>query len=478
MSGVNFYKRYTYMYSSQFTYRRAAQELTRCSNGEKGDKGDTGTNGINGLSGSRGNVALVDTIYGNDTTASVGGLPFKTITSALSVIQSGQQIHVYPGTYYLSSTITLPTNVVLQGTPPCTLGYTATSSTTFLTMGETSRLDNFSIVIHASSHVNLTGILFPNTTTSTAQVTNVHLTMNNVSAGVLGTSDVLGINCNGTGNLLNSSFSWNAIQNSTINVQSNGGGIKRGILVSGRNVVSTRDTNIYIAGPSTTSWGSYVGVETNDGSTFQTGSIQLRTSSIGTVQPSAGQTYTASDILQTTPTIIISPTYLASAGIQIGPGTDLVTKTAGNNGFSTFNYPTVLVYGLKGTLYTNSNHTTGYLWYGTQQVLNDSFPDSNTTFPAYFRIQQPAILSGLSGALAIAPSNGCSIIITVRYTPTGQTTPLDTLFTITLSGTTREAYFYNRSLSLNAGDKVHVYLEITGGNANLAHDLTVQLDLF
>ena len=98
MSGVNFYKRYTYMYSSQFTYRRAAQELTRCSNGEKGDKGDTGTNGINGLSGSRGNVALVDTIYGNDTTAT------KKLRLAQSVIRNPSTTHTSRKKHVISNT--------------------------------------------------------------------------------------------------------------------------------------------------------------------------------------------------------------------------------------------------------------------------------------------------------------------------------------------------------------------------------------
>ena len=37
---------------------------------------------------------------------------------------------------------------------------------------------------------------------------------------------------------------------------------------------------------------------------------------------------------------------------------------------------------------------------------------------------------------------------------------------------------YNSSLALNSGDKVHVYLSYTGNNDDLAHDLTVQLDLF
>ena len=185
--------------------------------------------------------------------------------------------------------------------------------------------------------------------------------------------------------------------------------------------------------------------------------------------PTAGYVYSASDILQTTPATIA---YLASPGIQVGPGTDLVSKTAGGKGFSTFSYPSVLVYGLKGDIHDG---VTGYLWYGTQQVSNNNFPDPNT--PAYFRIQQPSILSGVSCALTTAPGGTNRITILVKYTPYNQTI-LDSVFTVALIGSVREGYFYNGSVSLNAGDKLHVYLTYTGNQANLAHDLMVQLDLF
>lgn len=487
------------MYSSQLIYKKGAQVITSCkgikgdtglkgepgTNGVKGDSGGDkgepgvdgtngepgvdGTDGTNGISGSRGNVAIVDSQYGNNSTASVGGLPFLTIQAALAVIQSGQQIYVLPGTYTVSA-FTIPTNVVLQGNPPCIIQYTATASTTLITMGEYSRLDNFTINLTSSAHYDLIGILFPNTTCSTAEIMNVHLTVNNSSASVSGTSNVSGIVCNGTGGLLTTSFAWNAIQSSTLNILSNGGGNKRGILVSGPNVVSTRDTNVYVAPPTSTSNGSYVGIETNDAS--NTGSIQIRSSSIGVTPPTAGYVYSASDILQTTPATIASPAYLASPGIQVGPGTDLVSKTAGGKGFSTFSYPSVLVYGLKGDIHDG---VSGYLWYGTQQVSNNNFPDPNT--PAYFRIQQPSILSGLSCALTTAPGGANSITLLVKRTPYNGTI-VNTVFTVTLSGTTREEYFYNGSVSLNAGDKLHVYLTYTGNQANLAHDLMVQLDLF
>jgi hypothetical protein len=134
--------------------------------------------------------------------------------------------------------------------------------------------------------------------------------------------------------------------------------------------------NIYVAAPTNTtvSTGSYVGVETNDSLTGN-GSIQLRSTSIGSKTPIIGDSYSSSDILQTTPSITTDPGYLASPGIQIGPGTDLLTKTAGSKGFSTFNYPTTIYYGLRGDISTG---VPGWLWPGTQAVTAGGvFPDSS-----------------------------------------------------------------------------------------------------
>jgi hypothetical protein len=201
----------------------------------------------------------------------------------------------------------------------------------------------------------------------------------------------------------------------------------------------------------------------------------LRTSTIGTVTPTAGQSYTASDILQTNPATITNPTYLASAGIQVGPGTDLVTKTAGGKGFSTYVYPTILFYGLRGNI---KDATSGaYLWLGTQAISGNTFPDT-TTPPAYFRVQQPCLLSGMSASLNTAPGSNHIVTLLVRYTPISTGTVTDTPYTVTFTGTDIETSFYNASLTLNVGDKIHVYLTYTGGNGNTATDLSVQLDLF
>jgi hypothetical protein len=244
------------------------------------------------------------------------------------------------------------------------------------------------------------------------------------------TSTVTGIQFSGTGSLIASTFSFNSIKGCTINVISNGAGNKRGILVSGTNQASTRDTNVYVAQPTdTASTGSYVGIETNDPG--NTGAIQLRATTSGVVTPAAGEGYSASDILQTTPATITNPTYLASPGIQIGPGTDLVTKSAGSKGFSTYIYPTIVYYGLKGNL---SSGTNGYLWPGTQQISAGTFPDSGIP-AAYFRVQQPCLLSGMSASLTTPPTGG-TVTLTVYSLPATANVKTAASYTGYISGTT------------------------------------------
>jgi hypothetical protein len=446
--------------------------------------GDTGPTGPAGPVRLQGNVATVDTVYGGDATASVGGLSYKTVQAALAAVttagSTGKTVYILPGNYDISGGITLPAGIAMRGmnTQTCTLqGLNVTADTTLITMGENTRLEDVTMRLTSAQHHTLKGIVFGATTTKTSKLRTTVLIVDNSAASSGGSSTVTGIECSGTDGYSSSSFSFNSLKGSTINVYSNGGGNKRGILVSSSNTVTTRDLNIYVPAPTnTSSTGSYVGVETAD-ATDNIGSIQMRSTTVGTVRPTVGQTYTASDILQTNPTTIPDPTYLASPGIQIGPGTDLITKSAGDKGFSTYNYPTTLTYGLKGNL--NAGAAAGYLWLGTQAV-SGSFPDPAIPpiLPAYFRIQQPAIICGLSIALNGGPTSTYSVTVLVQYTPSSGIIT-NTPFTITLTGAQVEGTFYNGSLSLNTGDKLHVKVNYTGtGNNNKAHDLTVQVDLF
>ena len=69
--------------------------------GAQGATGATGARGATGTIGTPklGNVAIVDSINGNDATASVGGSPYLTVNSAVATVLSGQTVWVLPGTY-------------------------------------------------------------------------------------------------------------------------------------------------------------------------------------------------------------------------------------------------------------------------------------------------------------------------------------------------------------------------------------------
>lgn len=335
-----------------------------------------------------GKVARVDSVYGYASNiASIGGLPFLRVEDAVAAIGSmtGVTVWVFPGTYNLPNGIILPANTALRGlnVQTCIIQMlNVTQDTTLITMGSPSRVEDLTLKLTSQEHHTLKGIVFGGTTTTDGKLRTSVLTVDNSSAPLGGTSNVYGIECNGSGTLGPGSFSFNALKGSTINVISNGGGNKRGVLVSGSNIVSSRDLNIYVAKPpDTASTGSYVGVETNDPSSL--GSIQLRSTTIGTVTPVYTsvvgdiQKYTAADIYQSTPIEVENPTYLETAGIQIGPGTDIVTKKTGARPFSTYVYPNMIQYGLKGNLLTGQN---GFLWTGTQAVTASTFPDQSGTF--------------------------------------------------------------------------------------------------
>jgi hypothetical protein len=366
----------------------------------------------------RGNTLIVDQVYGNDATASVGGTPYLTVNAAVSAVTTGQTVYILPGTYNLTGGILIPTGVSIRGMSlqTCIVQMlNVTADTTLVTMGSQTRIEDLTLKLTSQQHRTLKGIVFGGTTTASAKLRTCVLTVDNSGASVGGTSVVTGIECNGTGALSSSSFSFNSLKGSTINVLSNGGGNKRGVLVSNANVVTTRDLNVYVAQPTNTaSTGSYVGVETNDTTGPDLGSIQLRSTTVGITFPTGTQAYTASDILQTTPASITDPTYLASAGIQVGPGTDLVTKSAGTKGFSTYIYPTTVYYGLRGNI--TSAGSGGYLWPGTQTVSAGQYPDTGLP-AAYYRIQQPALLSGMSASLNIAPGGTNTLTLSVYYTP-------------------------------------------------------------
>jgi hypothetical protein len=343
-------------------------------------------------------------------------------------------------------------------------------------MGENCRIEDLTLRLHSFEHYQLIGIKYGGTSSQTSKLRTCVLTVDNSVASEIGTSNVYGIYFSGTGVFNESVFSFNSVKGSTINIKSNGSGNKRGFLISGSNQVSTRDTNIFVSTPTTiTSQGSYVGVETNDSSNV--GSIQIRSTSISSPATNQSSTFTASDILQTKPSSISNPSYLASPGIQVGPGTDLVTKSAGGKPFTTYIYPTTLFYGCRGVI---TNVKSGWLWPGTQTFSTGGgnsppiYPDTSVP-PARYRVQQPAIASGImiTGNKGISGNN---TTVTLCKNASGATIGSSgTSITVSLNDTNLINSYYNSTVNFAAGDYISLFITT---NSSTIEDVIVQLDMF
>jgi hypothetical protein len=421
-----------------------------------------------------GNVLTVDQVNGDDTKAQPGGFPYKTVNQAVNQVIAGDTVWIQPGTYQLTSPLVIPANTALRGMNVQTTRLqmsSLTSNTTMITMGENTRVEDMSLSLYNNSHSTMIGVYFPGSTTITAKLRTAVLTVDNSSASSTGSSDITAIMCGGNVNMSESEFSFNFIRSCTLNVKTNGQGKKRGIFISTNTVCSVRDTNIYVASPTTpTSTGSYVGVETGQVSSI----IQLRTTAVR----GASQTgsYTASDILQ------------MNGLITICPGVDLITKTAGNSSFLSAVYPTIFQYGIIGNLSNNepimSNSlasSIGYLWPGSilaQEAQTgpkpiSGYPDSNVS---YIRIQQPTILYGMYATLTSSPGVGNSTIIQVLK---NQQSTIDFIIPFTGADTyPAQKFALSNSVSFTRGDQLSLKLIYTGHNTNTSHDLFTQLDFF
>jgi hypothetical protein len=518
-----------------------------------------------------GKVLVVDSVNGVDATAAVNGLPFLTVEGAITYINAnsltGVTVWIAPGIYALSAGITVPATCSLRGLSLQTCRLTLAGSNpggtvTMITMGENTRVEDLSITLTSTNATtNLTGISFAGTTSVTSKIRTCVITVDNSTLAVGTSTNVYGVNSSGSGVIGSATFSFNALKGSTINVVSNGGGNKFGVYMppgsGSANQISTRDMNIYVAPPVTsTSTGLYVGVYTDNTNS----QIQIRTSSIsgspypavalklpvvlrtdvntvlsgtpviqgvtlvagnrvlvaaqtvgtgngiyevaagawtrtldyaagtaalgayvfvdggtyihtgwecttvgnvGAVALTFAQRYAGGDILQNAP-----QAGFGTNGIQLGPGTDLITRTACNHPFTTFVTPTTLDYALNGNL----NDAIRYYWPGLQTA-----GDSTQVF---YRFQQKSILQGMSINLRVAPGGTNSIVVTILKSTTGVVgSGVPTAMTATVSGTNTSAINYTISVDFAQGEYLAVQTDGVPG-AGSAADMIIEIDLF
>jgi hypothetical protein len=182
---------------------------------------------------------------------------------------------------------------------------------------------------------------------------------------------------------------------------------------------------------------------------------------VGAVALTFAQRYAGGDILQNAP-----QAGFGTNGIQLGPGTDLITRTSCNHPFTTFVTPTTLDYALNG----NVNDAIRYYWPGVQT--------SGDTTQVFYRFQQKSILQGMSINMRVAPGGTNSVVVTILKSTTGAVgSGVPTPMTATISGTNTLATNYIVSVDFAQGEYLAVQTYGAPG-AGSAADMIIELDLF
>jgi hypothetical protein len=439
--------------------------------GQTGPQGVTGPQGsasnVTGPTGSfpaRGNYLTVDSVYGNNTlaTASPYTTSFRDINSAITY-RSGlpstpqQIIFLYPGTYYES--IVIPTNTAIRGSSTQTTAISITGPTgptTLVTMGQQTRIEDLTMTLSSSSNTGpLTGILFPNNTSTSAKVRTCVANVN-YNGGGPSCPQMYGVLVSDTGTS-NTYSSADAIRGITVNVSSNSTGPTGpyGIIVSGTSYFGVRDSNIYCTGPTGTD--GPIGIVTNNTGCFST----YKQCSI------AGSLF---DIRQ------IASTNIST--IQL-TATDLINANANGNGFTVNTEPTHLYFCLGSQINYNGNGSevatpvgTYYLHSGTNPA---NFSGSVVGYPF---VQRVIIFEGLLSSTTVL--TGTQVVTVTFYKSTTPNT-LGTQFAgpLVINSTTPVVKFQNSCATFTPlVDFLQIRCVISGASLTAGNDITVGVGLY
>ena len=148
---------------------------------------------------SSGQELRVDKVFGNDSTGVRNGAPFATITKALSMAQPGDNVRICPGIY--NENFVVPDYVSIRGVSAgsCMVVQNVTTATDLITMGEYSVIEDLTLQLTSTQHVQLRGIVFGGTTTTTSALRGIRIRIDNSTAPSDGSSNVYGIHATGSG---------------------------------------------------------------------------------------------------------------------------------------------------------------------------------------------------------------------------------------------------------------------------------------
>jgi hypothetical protein len=418
-------------------------------------RGNPGADGANATEGNYSYVAMVDSVYGDDSTGLVASLStqipraFKTISAALTAAgviatsTSPTVVYVNPGLY--DGELTVPSWVILRGISKDAvriqkLGITGVSSV-LVTMSDFSEIKEVTLVMTSSVHVappdyiealDLTGC--------TVTVSNVLVSVDNSGASSGGTSNIYGIILKGNGCTTGPSVI--NIESTTVNVLSAGFGEKRGIFMTmtGASSATLRVTksNIICDNPNGSPTGDdYVGVDANGSNGNAT--IIASFSRLSGYTADIGITNNVSD------SIYLYSTQLAHGTLKGSNAYPMVSQ----------NTPVPIIWGDPGTLPA----TTGYMRFGTGTT--------SATNEAALDVVYPFVATTLAVRCITAPSSSESVDFILRKNG------VDTALTVLLQQTVLFVKNDWKGITYNTGDTISMKLVPSG--ATTAADCVVSI---
>lgn len=377
----------------------------------------------------------VDSVYGSDSTGSKGLFPFKTIAAALVVASSGDLVYVGPGIYNLSSGFTMPANVTLKGAASSItviqmLGVSV--DTTLVTMSQDSRIEDVAFRLTSSSHVTLIGSLWPSTTSISAKMRRVVMTVDNSTASAGGTSNVYAIRSTGSGIGDESVQSTRAC---SFTVNSIGLGNKRALFINtSPHVWSSRETDL-IVNRTGAAVGSYIAAEIDE----------------------AGSTAYLRNMLCKGPTGAGGADISQTLGSLFTSSSTLFTNNSNGLAWTSQIGKAIMSWASESNLPAGA---TRYLRLG-------SGTETATESATQMRISAPTIIKNLSVRCRISPGGAVTDTITIRRRPaaSGAGVGTDTILTCSLVGAALVSEDLVHAVSFDTGDLISVSLTTGGGSA-------------
>lgn len=374
-----------------------------------------------------GNIAIVDSVYGNDNNGAVSGRPFKTVGKAITAINTAGsgQVLVYPGTY--SETLTVPAGVIIRGTDrsACIISQTVALATNLITVNDNVTMEDLTLSITSTADVQIATLVF-GSGTATGNCLLQNLTISATGSVNTNAASTYAIYCNTNNANPPAVNGTQIVKNCGISATNAGKGITVGVqLDTNKNTLNIRSSSITVTNSNAGAGiGTVIGAQTNNAN-MSLGLYDCRVSASLTGGGTSSNALYPADISQTL------------GVISLAGATLLLDNKAAGFGFSTATTPSTMQFGSTAI----PNGKINFFYLGTSTVSTNTIG---------IPIPVNCICRGITVYARTAGSAGRTDAFSVTNSNAAASNP--NAVAVTLSGPAQAISSFTASQAFNAGD--------------------------